>query len=175
MLLLAAPLVGNQYMYIIRMVFRSMQNGSEAEICTVYTGSVCFDQLLSLQNCIPGRQGSQVVYISSDVDQTATENQVMLIQGSLSILSPSTECLDAVDPFLCLYYFGLCDSSGNVLEPSEETCVAISTDTCQSNFIPFPTCVKFGKQLITCNGMCLDWDSSCIYCHVMMFNNFSLL
>ncbi len=125
----------------------------------MYTGSVCFDQLLSLQNCIPGREGSQLVYISSDVDQTATESQVMLLQGGLSILSPSTECLDAVNPFLCLYYFGLCDSSGDLFEPSEETCVAINTDICQREWstaitfgVTLPTCDMFRDMSINCNG-----------------------
>ncbi len=103
-----------------------------------------------------------MVYISSDVDQTATEDLVILIEKGLMspILSPSTECLDAVDPFLCLYYFGLCDSSGNLFEPSTETCVAISTDICQrewsiaENFVTLPTCDIFDNTLITCNGMC---------------------
>ncbi len=100
-----------------------------------------------------------MVYISSDVDQTATESEVMLLQEGLSILSPSTECLDAVDPFLCSYYFGLCDSSENVFEPSTETCVAISTDICQREWstaitfgIALPTCDIFGETFITCNG-----------------------
>ncbi len=135
----------------------AMQNSRD--VCTVYTGSVCFDQLLSLQNCIPGREGSQMVYISSDVDQTATESQVMLIQGSLSFLGPSTECLDAVDPFLCLYYFGLCDSSGDLFEPSEEMCVAINTDICQREWstaitfgVTLPTCDMFRDMSINCNG-----------------------
>ncbi len=107
-----------------------------------------------------------MVYISSDIDQTATESQVTLIQGGLSILSPSTECLDAVVPFLCLYYFGLCDSSGNLFEPSTETCATISTDICQrewtmaENLIALPTCDMFGEQLTACNGMCLDLDFS---------------
>ncbi len=108
-----------------------------------------------------------MVYISSDVNQTATESQVMLIQGSLPFLNPSTECLDAVDPFFCLYYFGLCDSSGNLFQPSTETCVTISTDICQrewsiaANFITLPTCDMFGEQLITCNGMGLHTQHKC--------------
>ncbi len=99
-----------------------------------------------------------MVYISSDVDQTATESEVMLLQEGLSILSPSTECLDAVDPFICLYYLGLCDSSGNLFEPSTETCATISTDICQREwstakmFVTLPTCDMFGDMSISCNG-----------------------
>ncbi len=130
-------------------------------MCAVYTGSVCSDQLLGLQNCLPGREGSQQVYISADIDQIAVESQVAQINAGLTspLLSPSTECLDAVRPFLCLYYFGLCDGNGNLFEPSSETCVAISTDICQTewilaaNVIGLPNCDTFGKTSITCDGM----------------------
>jgi len=75
----------------------------------VYTQSACREDLLSLQGCLPDRLDSRDVYISA-TDQKAVEAQVNILLSYLESLNPSPECRAAVQPFLCLYLFGLCDS-----------------------------------------------------------------
>ena len=121
----------------------------------VYTQAACQDYLLTLQGCLPDRQSSGGVYVSA-TDQVETEGQVNLLLNSLNtIIRPSPECRAAVEPFLCLYLFGLCDSSGVAYEPSLEECVFISTGICASEWAqannlltlgglsPLPECTSF--------------------------------
>ena len=136
----------------------------------VYTQDACQDYLLTLQGCLPNRQGSRDVYVSV-TDQVETEGQANLLLNSLNtIIRPSPECRTAVEPFLCLYLFGLCDSSGMAYGPSFEECVFISTDVCVSEWArannlliqvgrsPLPECASFpstatdisGKFAVTC-------------------------
>ena len=79
----------------------------------VYTQSACHEDLLSLQGCLPDRLGSRDVYISA-TDQEAVETQANNLLNNLDLLNPSPECRAVVQPFLCLYLFGLCDSRGAV-------------------------------------------------------------
>ena len=83
----------------------------------VYTQSACREDLLSLQGCLPDRLGSREVYISTN-DQEAVETQANNLLNNLDLLNPSPECWAAVQPFLCLYLFGLCDSCGAAYQPS---------------------------------------------------------
>jgi len=136
----------------------------------VYTHAACQDYLLTLQGCLPHRQSSGDVYVSA-TDQVETEGQVNeLLNGLRNFIRPSPGCQSAVEPFLCLYFFGLCDSSGVAYEPSFEECVFISTDICASEWVqannlltlgglsPLPECISFpsiatdisGKQAVTC-------------------------
>ena len=136
----------------------------------VYTQAACQDYLLTLQGCLPDRQSSGDVYVSA-TDQVETEGQVNeLLNGLRNFIRPSPGCRAAVEPFLCLYFFGLCDSSGVAYEPSFEECVFISTDICASEWVqannlltlgglsPLPECISFpsiatdisGKQAVTC-------------------------
>ena len=136
----------------------------------VYTQDACQDYLLTLQGCLPNRQSSSDVYVSA-IDQVETEGQVnLLLNGLRDFVRPSPECQAAVEPFLCLYLFGLCDSSGVAYGPSFEECVFISTDVCASEWSranslliqvglsPLPECASFpstatdisGELAVTC-------------------------
>ena len=149
---------------------RIAQTDSMCSSNAVYTQEACQDYLLTLQGCLPNRQSSSDVYISA-TDQVETEGQVNLLLNSLNtLISPSPECRAAVEPFLCLYSFGLCDSSGVAYGPSFEECVFISTDVCASEWAranslliqvglsPLPECASFpstatdisGKLAVTC-------------------------
>ena len=109
---------------------RIAQTDSMCSSNAVYTQEACQDYLLTLQGCLPNRQGSRDVYISV-TDQVETEGLVNpLLNGLRIFVRPSPECRAAVEPFLCLNSFGLCDSSGVVYGPSFEDCVFISTDVC---------------------------------------------
>ena len=58
----------------------------------------------------------------------------MGLLGGLGILNPSSECLEAVAPFLCSYYFGLCGSDNQPYLPSSGQCEKIATETCAAEF-----------------------------------------
>ena len=58
----------------------------------------------------------------------------MRLLGGLGLLNPSSECLEAVAPFLCSYYFGLCSSDNQPYLPSSGQCETIATETCAAEF-----------------------------------------
>ena len=121
----------------------TLQNGSNPQCSpAVYSGSVCRLPLQSLQNCIPDLCGSTEIYISSDSMQSVVEEQLTLLLGGLRFLSPSTACLEAAEPFLCAYYFNLCDG-GELYRPSFEDCVTIASETCRDEF---EAAVRFGMS-----------------------------
>ena len=140
------------------------QTDSMCSSNVVYTQDACQDYLLTLQGCLPNRQGSRDVYVSV-ADQVETEGQVnLLLNGLRNFIRPSHECQAAVEPFLCLYLFGLCDSSGVAYEPSFEECVFISTDVCASEWTrannlliqvgrsPLPECASFPSTATDISG-----------------------
>ena len=100
-------------------------------ICSVYTGEACQNYLLALRGCLPDRQSSSYV---SATDQEEKETQAIGVLAGLTTLGATPECRTVAEPFLCLYLFGLCDSSGMVYAPSYEDCVLISTDLCASEW-----------------------------------------
>ena len=130
----------------------------------VYSQDACQDYLLTLQGCLPNRQSSSDVYVSV-TDQMETEGQVnLLLNGLRNFVRPSPECRAAVEPFLCLYSFGLCDSSGVAYGPSFEECVFISTIVCASEWAranslliqfglsPLPECASFPSTATDISG-----------------------
>ena len=57
----------------------------------------------------------------------------LLIAG-LQTLTPSPECDEAAIPLICLFYFGLCDSGGELQLPSATQCETVSDTTCAREF-----------------------------------------
>ena len=129
----------------------------------VYTQPTCQEFLLPLQSCLPDRLSSRNVYISA-TDQEAVEAQASQLFSRLGDLNPSPECRAAVQPFLCLYLFGLCDSRGTAYQPTFEECVLISTDVCESEWMlansflallqlpPLPECTSFPSTASAISG-----------------------
>lgn len=75
---------------------------------------------------------STEIYIPSDRDQDQLEQRASLLVTGLQSLDPSQECEAVAMPFLCLYFFGLCDSNGQVQLPSSQECETITSETCAS-------------------------------------------
>ena len=88
--------------------------------------------------------------------------QAKQLLDGLNAFDPSPECEAVIQPFLCLYLFGLCSSSGVAYQPSFEECVHISTNACTSewthlnNFLmmlelpSLPDCTSFSN---TCSAI----------------------
>ena len=100
----------------------------------IYSQVACQGSLLALQGCLPGRQHSSDVHVST-TNQEEMEMQANQLLDGLSVLNPSPECRAVIQPFLCLYLFGLCSSNGVAYQPSFEECVYISRDACTSEWI----------------------------------------
>ena len=88
------------------------------------------------QNCLSGRTSSGEIYIrstsnSDDTQKDLEERAIQLLRFGLPLLNPSPECEDVIEPFLCFYLFGLCDSSGELYLPSADECMSLMTDLCE--------------------------------------------
>ena len=106
------------------------------EICSpnvIYSQAACQGSLLALQDCLPGRQHISDVYIST-INQEEMEMQANQLLNGSNAVNPSSECRATLQPFLCLYLFGLCSYSGVTYQPSFEECKHISTNVCLSEW-----------------------------------------
>ena len=98
----------------------------------VYSGATCRAELQVYQECFSGSAGSNGdILIRSDINQETVEADAeLLIESGLSFLNPSAECVAAIRPFLCLYLFGVCDSSSQLRQVSFSECVDLRDDIC---------------------------------------------
>ena len=114
-------------------------NSSSVDVClehVVYSGVTCRAELQVYQECFSGSAGSNGdILIRSDINQETVETDAeLLINGALSFLNPSAECLAAIRPFLCLYLFGVCDSSSQLRQVSSSECVDLRDDICATEW-----------------------------------------
>ena len=96
----------------------------------VYAGEACRAILQNYQGCLINGYNNSEIYIPSNRDQVQLEQQASQVMTGLQFLNPSQGCEEVAMPFLCFYFFGLCDSSGQVQLPSSEQCEMVSSETC---------------------------------------------
>ena len=122
-----------------------------------YKGSVCWEELISLKNCLLSDDSSQnnhPLVVTTDGEDDA--------EMALSVVDrfASPECAEEVKPFLCLYFFGLIsDTSYNVsYQPSAEHCMSLRDDVCEMEWnqgrainIKLPDCSEFPSHIEPCN------------------------
>ena len=114
-----------------------------------YLGSTCRDELLSYHGCIGHSDGSENIAIPSG-NQEQKEFSIKRLLFGLEFLDPSPECFQAAKPFLCLYQFGLCSSSGVIL-PSARECRRVANDVCA---MEWQTAIPLlGNQLPQCESL----------------------
>ena len=89
-----------------------------------YDGTVCRQELKSLSSCLPSYNADDSVVVQSDQSQT-----VGPLLNALNAFA-SDDCKAVALPFLCVYFFGLCDSTGKAYRPSSSQCTEISTGVC---------------------------------------------
>ena len=119
-------------------VCSSSRSGREQEPTDpiAYRGSVCWEELNSLKNCL----------LSDDIDENS--NPLVITTDSerdaeLALLAVDTfaspECAVEVKPFLCLYFFGLMsnmDALNRVYyQPSAGHCRNLQNNVCRSEGI----------------------------------------
>ena len=101
------------------------------KLCTEvlpYSGEVCMDTLMSLQTCFSGK--ASTLNIPSIVDQETGEMDAQSLMSGLNFLQPTEECREAIVPFICLFTFKLCDSSGHLHTVLRGDCLTIRDDVC---------------------------------------------
>lgn len=138
---------------------------------TTYMGSVCKNELNSLKACL----------LASDVESShplvATETELENAELALSAIDrlASKACTAEVKPFLCLYFFGLCDSETGVsYQPTASQCRNLRDVVCMTEWnlalqfgpqfgLTLPDCdTEFEDQVLQCNGegkficICID-------------------
>ena len=106
------------------------RNHTQVSKCSTqetYSGLVCRDALSSWQMCFSGKAAPS---IPSLMDHTQVEHDAQMLLQALPILNPSPECAEKIEPFLCLYLFGLCDSDGVLHTLQRSDCLYLREDVC---------------------------------------------
>ena len=140
-----------------------------------YAASVCQKELNSLKVCL----------LDSDIESShplvATDSKLENAELALSTVDrlASAACAAEVKPFLCLYFFGLCDSeTGASYQPTASQCKNLRDDVCMTEWslasqfgLPLPDCdTEFSDQALKCNGEgkhpCINfvWIGHLLYC-----------
>ena len=99
--------------------------------------------------------------VTTDGQQLAS--QVLL---GLQALGASETCITEAAPFLCLYAYGLCSSTGVYIQPTLSQCVEVRDNLCSLewttalNFdIALPDCNQFPFESQTCIATNNNTDS----------------
>ena len=138
-------------------------NHTNSSSCTAeaYSGNMCRDELLFYQGCVAHTDGSKDINIPSSGNQEETEEQVRQLLLGLQLLDPSPECMQEAKSLLCLYLFGLCSSSGDIILPASEQCEAVRSDVCvmewqrATAFLgmnQLPQCESLSETSTDCSG-----------------------
>ena len=92
-----------------------------------YNGSLCLQELLDWQMCLPGRQNETEVFIPSDIDQRVREEMAQVLFTDFKLPSG---CQSEFKSFWCLYLFGVCDGIGQRRLPTYDHCIHLQNNTC---------------------------------------------
>ena len=133
-----------------------------------YMEAICQEELKSIKNCLLSDDDSENVHplIATDSNLAAARTILSYIDDDTSgLVSPA--CAAEVKPFLCLYFFGLCDSTEGVsYQPSASHCRDLRDSVCASewqtvtrlglllsNIPALPNCeVEFSDETVPCNS-----------------------
>ena len=156
-------------------------NHTNSTSCTAeaYLGNMCRDELLFYQECVAHTDGSEVNILSNE-NQEETEEQVRQLLLGLELLGPSPECMQGAKSLLCLYLFGLCSSSGEIILPAHEQCETVRSDICvmewqrATAFLgmnQLPQCESLSETSTDCSGKSFfQWISyGCRWGHIRKF------
>ena len=132
-----------------------------------YAETVCQEELKSISSCLLSSGDSESVR-----PLIATDSNLEMARTILSYINDDTvspACAAEVKPFLCLYFFGLCDTTEGIsisYQPSASHCRDLRDNVCTdewklvtalSNFrsdIPaLPNCdVEFSDETVPCGN-----------------------
>ena len=111
-------------------------------------GGLCLEDTLLSMNCDTGES----LLVLHDDEMNAR----LLIPALRQI--PSLECRAAAIPLLCMYLFGLCDSSGVNIQPTSGQCRNIRDNLCSVEWqtaimlgLDLPECEIFPEEQLSCS------------------------
>ncbi len=127
-----------------------------------YSGLICTDVFTPLQACYSGGSALPLALnIPAASDQNQVEATAEQLLTALVFLNPSSECMESIEPFLCLHLFGLCDASGDLHTTLRGECRRLRDDVCSREwmtaltFLPpetLPVCESLPDQVEECTG-----------------------
>ena len=82
------------------------------------------------QQCLGEGSNSSEIHVPLRKDQQEFAEEEVLSVISVAELVTSQKCFEALVPFICYYYFGLCGSNGQVHLPSSKLCEIIRDEIC---------------------------------------------
>ncbi len=136
----------------------TLRKESTCAVPVTYTGRVCQEELQSLRGCYMGNDD----IVNTDYLAVATDAHIKDAELALSYLQlglATSECEVEVVPFLCLYFFGLCDvTTENSYQPSASQCRNLRDRVCKQEWT---TAVNFGLELPDCD---VDFPAEGVSC-----------
>ena len=123
----------------------------------IYDEAVCKEEMNLVQDCLLDDSGENGHLYVISLDNLNDAKQALSIVNGNEFVSP--ECAAEVKPFLCLYFFGLSDTSnGVVFQPSTSHCKNLRDDVCKlewylaQQIIRLPDCdTQFPSDTVPCD------------------------
>ena len=124
----------------------STNNGTlSGSKCVTYTGTICQKELLSLTKCYLGDASNNDYLNVVTTSQLGDASQAL---SSVDLIA-TPECVAEVRPFLCLYFFGVCDvATGLTYQPSVSQCKNLRDNICMQEWA---IATSFGMDLPDCD------------------------
>ncbi len=132
----------------------------------IYNGEACFSELGYWQQCF-SQQASIDIYLPSNIDPEQAEKKAMSFFGGLPFLSPSPECVTDLNPFLCLYLFGSCDSNNQSHQVTQADCERLRDDVCAREWAQAERILGEGV-LPQCSDFASQEEESCLASKVVV-------
>ena len=130
-------------------------SGQVTKLCEKYTENICHEELLSLTLCYLGDVDESKDPMVKTTSHLEDAEQALLYVNLIA----TPQCSAEVKPFLCLYFFGLCDPvTGVSYPPSISQCKNLRDNVCMEewnaavNFgLALPDCdVEFSEERLPC-------------------------
>ena len=135
----------------------SRDNG-QMKVCEPYKGMVCREELLSLTTCYLGNADENDHPVVKTVSNLEEAEQSLSYVNLIESVNP--QCSAEVKPFLCLYFFGLCNAvTGVSYQSSISQCKNLRDNVCMEEW---NTAISLGFNLPDCDMEFSEDNIPCI-------------
>ena len=128
----------------------SQEDNQESCRSETYTGDVCKNSIQMYQQCFGEGCNSSEIHVPLTKDQLKiAEEKVLSALNRAEMMNLSQTYMEDFSSFICLYYFGQCDSNGQLNFSSSEECEIIRNETCTGKWLLPNTTGSSGKYVYT--------------------------
>ena len=114
-----------------------------------------------LQSCYQaGSASSLMLKVPSTIDQAVLDSRASWQFNSLIYLNPTQECSDAIQPYICLNLFGLCDINGDYRTILRGECLRLRDGICSREWQTAHSFLPAGI-LPVCEDLPDEMDEEC--------------